>query len=194
MEETKKITIVIPCREKDNAKITLNSLEKQTYKDFKVIVVKDEGKGANFARNKGFKSVDTEFVLFSDDDIKWRENALERLLEALESNPEASYSYGAYVMGGNVYCDQPFDEDLLLLTNYISTMSLIRTNDFPGFDESLGRFQDWDLYLNLLLNYDKKGVYCGEIIFDTDVRDGITHNGKVSIEEAYSKIKSKYHI
>jgi len=158
----------------------------------KTIVVEDkQKKGANWARNKGFEQVDTEFVLFSDDDIKWRENALESLLEALERNPEASYSYGAYVMDGNVYCDQEFDEDLLLLTNYISTMSLIRTKDFPGFDESLGRFQDWDLWLTMLEN-GKKGVFCGEIIFDTDVRDGITHNGKVGIEEAFLKIKEKH--
>jgi glycosyltransferase involved in cell wall biosynthesis len=158
----------------------------------KTIVVEDKKKkGANWARNKGFESVDTEFVLFSDDDIRWREGAIEKLLETLEAHPEVSYSYGAYVMGGNVYCDQEFDPDLLLLSNYISTMSLIRTKDFPGFDESLDRFQDWDLWLTMLRD-DKIGVFCGEIIFDTDIRDGITHNGKVSIEEAFLKIKDKH--
>lgn len=156
-------------------------------------MIKDEGKGANWARNEGFKRVNTEYVLFSDNDVEWRENAILRLYEALNSHPEASYSYGAYQMGGTTYCDVPFDPDLLRLSNYISTMSLIRTKDFPGFDENIKRFQDWDLWLTMLED-DKVGVYCDEVIFETKIRDGITYNGQVSIEEAFKAIKEKHKI
>jgi len=185
-----RITCVIPNKKGQTAEITLNSLPK----GIKTIVIDDlEGRGANWARNEGFKSVDTEFVLFSDNDINWHENAVESLLEALESHPEASYSYGAYEMGGEMYCDMEFDDNVLRLSNFISTMSLVRTKDFPGFDENIKRFQDWDVWLTMLAD-NKKGVYCGRTIFDTKIRDGITYNGKVGIREAFIAIKAKHHI
>lgn len=175
----------------EGATLTLKSLPTSVKK----IVIKDQGKGANWARNEGFKQVKTEFVLFSDNDINWRKNALQTLLDTLEDNPEASYSYGSYEMGGRVYCDMEFDADILQLQNYISTMSLIRSKDFKecgGFDEGINRFQDWDLWLNLLLNHDKEGVWCEEIMFDTPVRDGITNNSEISCMDAFETIRNKY--
>ena len=162
---------MIPHRETETAKTTLKSLPK----GIKTVVIGDKGKGANWARNQGFKQVDTEFVLFSDNDLRWRDNAISELLIALEETPEASYSYGAYEMGGQIYCNQGFDADMLKKWNYICTMSLIRTKDFLGFDESVKRFQDWDLWLTML-EQGKIGVHCGEILFDTDVREGLTFN------------------
>jgi hypothetical protein len=34
--------------------------------------------------------------------------------------------------------------------NYIHTTSLIRREQFPGFDSAIKRFQDWDLWLTIL--------------------------------------------
>lgn len=158
----------------------------------KKVVINDEGKGANWARNKGYKAVKTEFVLFSDNDIKWRENALEALLEVLQEHPEASYSYGAYYLGDELKCNQFYDAELLKRANFASTMSLIRRKDFPGFDESLKRFQDWDLWLTMA-EQGKCGVHCGEIIFDTEVRDGITNNGP-DLKESWEIIKKKHNL
>lgn len=161
------------------------------------MVIPDNCKGANWARNEGFKQVKTEYVLFSDNDINWRFYALESLLECLEDNPECSYAYGSYEMGGRVYCDMEFDPEVLKLQNYISTMSLIRSEDFRlcgGFDEDIKRFQDWDLWLNLLLNHDKVGVWCGETIFDTPVRNGITNSNEVTCLEAFEIIRDKYNL
>ncbi len=155
------------------------------------MVISDKGKGANWARNKGFKQVDTEYVLFSDNDIKWRQGVIPELLEALEENPDASYSYGSYMMNGDLYCNISYDYDKLKKFNYISTMSLIRAKDFPGFDEKIERFQDWDLWLTMAKK-GQFGVHCGEILFDTEVKDGITHNGKLDSSEAQSIIKSKH--
>jgi len=33
---------------------------------------------------------------------------------------------------------------------YIHTTSLIKKDYFPGFDENIKRFQDWDLWLTML--------------------------------------------
>lgn len=186
-----EITIVIPCRESETAETTLDSLSRQTFKNFETVVVKDQGKGANWARNEGFKSVKSEFVLFSDSDIRWNEYALEMLLYTLKRNPKASYSYGRYEMGGFIIGHHNFDPARLFVGNYISTMSLVRSKDFPGFDENIKRFQDWDLWLTML-KQGKRGVYCNDLIFSTKVRDGISLNGELTTEEAAKIINDKH--
>lgn len=176
-----EITVVIPHREIEDCKVTLDSLAEQTFKDFHTIEVSDQGKGANWARNEGFKSVNTEFVLFSDNDIDWKSHALETLLRVLKQTPKASYSYGRYRINDQIWCHQAWDPHMLRQENYISTMSLIRTKDFPGFDENIKRLQDWDLWLTML-EQGKRGVYCEDLIFETKERPGITHDGNGGIQ------------
>jgi len=170
------ITIIIPRRMEEDAEITLTSLQNQSYKDFNVVVVPDQGKGANWARNEGFKQCDTELVLFSDNDISWTENALETMVACLKRFPRASYTYGRFKVDGTIWGHQMFNPLKLLTENYVSTMSLLRADDFRlcGFDESLKGFQDWDLFLNLLINHGKRGAYCNELIFTTEARNGIS--------------------
>lgn len=188
------IDIVVPIKNGEDATRTFKSLAKQTYKDFVVTVVNDfELRGANWARNKGFYHVTSEFVLFSDNDIDWRPYALEALLDTLESNPQATYSYGSYRMGRGLLCTDEFSPELLKQRNIISTMSLIRSKDFPGFDESLSMFQDWDLWLTLLAQ-DKLGVHCGRTIFSTTKRRGRPRVGKEAVEQARRIIQRKHNL
>jgi hypothetical protein len=115
--------------------------------------------------------------LFSDNDIDWKPNALEVMVETLKYFKRASYTYGRFKVDDVIWGHQMFDPLKLLTENYISTMSLLRADDFRlcgGFDESLKGFQDWDLWLNLLINHKKRGVYCNELIFTTEARVGIS--------------------
>ena len=175
-----QITVVIPTRQDNqDTHITTESLALQTFKDFRVVIVPDEGKGANYARNKGFEQCDTPFVLFADDDISFKPNALEVLYETLRFFSRASYAYGRFKVDNVIWGHQMFDPVKLLTANYISTMSLLRAEDFKlcgGFDETLKGFQDWDLFLNLLINHKKRGVYCNELIFTTEPRKGISYH------------------
>jgi hypothetical protein len=47
---------------------------------------------------------------------------------------------------------------------YIHTSSLIRRADFPGFDETLKKFQDWDLWLSIAES-GGKGVWIDKMLF-----------------------------
>lgn len=190
-----KITVIIPHRQDiEDASITLNSLKNQTFQDFKTVVVPDQGKGANWARNEGFKQCDTEFVLFSDNDIEWKENALEVMMETLRHFSRAAYAYGRFKIGDKIWGHQMFDPVKLLTANFVSTMSLLRSDDFKlsgGFDETLKGYQDWDLWLNLLINHGRRGTYCNELIFTTEPRNGISANRDKTIDAARA-INDKY--
>lgn len=178
-----EITVVIPCRETEDADTTLNSLAQQTFQGFKTVVVKDQGMGANWARNRGFIQCDTEYALFSDNDIEWKPGAIATMLRVLKRFSDVSYCYGRYIVyggegpeQGTVWSHEPWSAEMLKHHNYISTMSLIRSKDFPGFDESIQRLQDWDLWLTML-EQGKRGIYCEDLVFTTKVRPGITHGG-----------------
>ena len=195
--KSNEITVVIPCRHGTYPTTTLYHLSRQTIdqEDFKVIIIDDENKGACWARNKGFTYVDTEFVLFSDDDIEWKTFALQLMRDWLNEIEEASYCYGAYRMNGGIYCNREFDPKALRRNNYISTMSLIRTRDFPGFDESLLRLQDWDLWLTMLES-NKIGVYCESIIYETYLNpNGISGcNSVINYKEAEEIVLKKHNL
>ena len=189
----KILTIVISCREGEDQKITLESLAKQTFQDFNIVVSFDEGKGANYARNKGFESCDTEFVLFSDNDINWEPDALEDMLKALKGNKKKAYVYGWYKRGEFVCSKHAWNVKALKKQNYINTMAIIRTKYFPGFDEKIQRLQDWDLWLNML-SKGHKGLYLNQQIFSTEAVDGkgITFGGIIGYDEAAVIVKNKW--
>jgi len=173
-----EVTVVVTRRRLETDEITVKSLERQSYKGIKSIIrVEDvHQRGANWARNHGFDSVRTPYVLFSDNDINWKPWAVKKLVRALEANPNCSYAYGAYMWKigekSGIACNEHWSEERLRdykKGNFVSTMSLVRTKDFIGFDENTKRLQDWDLWLSML---PKKGIYCGDLIFDTEFKQG----------------------
>lgn len=109
-----------------------------------------ENQGACLTRNHGFKHSKGEFVLFCDADLVLQENMLEKLESHLEKVPEASYAYCQFRFGWKRFSSFAFSEARLRQMNYIHTSALIRRGAFPGFDPSLKRFQDWDLWLTML--------------------------------------------
>lgn len=188
-----RVQVVIPVREGGDPSITIASLARSSFATT-VQVTWDRWNNANRCRNEGFAlTPPSEFVLFSDDDIVWSKTGIARLVAALDAHPEAAYSFGAYEMGGRIYCDHQFDAQALRKRNLASTMSLIRRPLFPGFDPEIKRLQDWDLWLTMAAK-GHYGVHCGGApIFSTAVRQGgITYGGSVSYEEAFEVLKEKH--
>ncbi len=185
------ISIIIPAYRHARAlRHSLRSLSSQTYGDLETIVVNDGGAkdmaeevasapknlsvkiinqpraGAAASRNRGFKEAKGEYVIFWDADTIGRPDMLEKMLEALKSYPQASFVYSKLKYGWKVIHSHVFDSELLKRINYIDTTSLIRKNDFPasGWDESLKRFQDWDLWLTMA-EQNKSGVFLPEVLY-----------------------------
>lgn len=186
------ISIIIPAyNSEDTITQCLDSLFAQSHKDFEVIVVNDgstdqtfkklepyknritlinqENKGSNPARNRGWREAKGEFLLFLDSDITMRQDCLEKMLNALEENPHASYAYTSFRYGRKLFRFWPFDAERLKKMPFVMTSSLVRQKDFPGFDEKIKRLQDWDVWLTML-EKGKIGVWVPEVLNSVRVR------------------------
>jgi phosphatidylinositol alpha-1,6-mannosyltransferase len=201
-----RISVVIPAfnAEKTLAK-TIKDLQNQSLKPTEIIVVDDGSKdrtseiakqfkveliqqvnrGASAARNVGFAKTTGQFVLFCDADVELRPQMLERLARALFLHPEAGYAYCDFKFGWHTFDLFDFDAERLKRENYISTMSLLRRENCLGFDESLKRYQDYDLWKRLLAK-GVHGIWVPGRLFSTSIGKGISHD---SVKDVVNLIK-----
>lgn len=199
---THRISVIIPVYNHAADLVTcLRALKKQTYPSLELIVVNDrssdhpketvqaaglfdgidawidleKNQGAPVARNRGFAASSGSFVLFLDADAIVRPDGIERMLKALVDHPDAAFSYGAFRFGKKIFLSGPFSVEKLAKQNDIHTSSLIRRESFPGFDPSLKKFQDWDLWLQIA-EAGGEGVYIPELLMDIRERkqDGMS--------------------
>lgn len=196
----KKISIIIPCyNHASTIGRCLESIFAQTQAPSEIIVVDDgstdalkaaikpflgkiklvrqANSGGPAARNRGFRESSGEWIMFCDADVVLRKDALEKLSFVLEARPDAAYAYASFRFGWKKFPLGPFDPERLKKHNYIHTGSLIRRETFPGFDEKLKRFQDWDLWLTML-EKGNVGVWVPELLVRVQVsskRGGISN-------------------
>jgi hypothetical protein len=125
-------------------------------------VLVEAGRGsAAEKRNRGAARATAPYLLFVDDDDELGPTCLSTLLDVLEKEPGCGFSYCDHrrrVWPGVGYPSlrrqflvrgRPFDAEVLRRVNYISNTSLMRRALFPGYDPSLSRFLDWDLWLRM---------------------------------------------
>lgn len=138
-------------------------------------VISQTNAGAPAARNRGFADSKGEYVIFWDADTLADSQMLQKMFDALHANPQVAYAYSQFKFGWKTIKSQDFDPEKLKQVNYIDTTSLIRRAEFIGFDESLKRFQDWDMWLSML-EQGKTGIFIPEVLFEKTVgsREGIS--------------------
>jgi glycosyltransferase involved in cell wall biosynthesis len=190
------ISIIIPVYNRPKElKTTLSSVFSQDYADYEVIVVDDgstediasivhawgdrvqyiqqKHAGAPAARNRGFSLSKGEYIIFPDADQEMKPHMLSCMKQALDEYQVASYAYSEFKWGWKHIPSVPFDPIRLRQMNYIHTSALIRREHFPGFDESIKKFQDWDLWLTML-ERGHTGVYIPEVLFTVMPNGGIS--------------------
>jgi len=170
------VSVIIPVHEHaEELVVCLKSLEKQTYQPIEIVIVDDgstdhpmerlsretfgltyesmileKNSGAPVARNEGFKRSHGTFVLFLDADTVMPPNAIAEMVRALEAHPDVAFVYSELFYGWKRFPVVPFDADKLRKMNYIDTSSMLRRDAFPGFDPSLKKFNDWDVWLTVV--------------------------------------------
>ncbi len=126
--------------------------------------VTQEHANGNVARNNGAGRAKGDYLIFCDADLALKPRALETMFETLKSHPEASFAYSSFMYGPKLFRLFPYDAVRLRRMPYIHASSLIRRAHFPGFDNDLKRFQDWDLWLTML-EHGHTGVWIDEPLF-----------------------------
>jgi glycosyltransferase involved in cell wall biosynthesis len=144
------------------------------YANLPIRLIRQKNSGAPAARNRGFAESSGQYVIFWDADVVAEPDMLAKMLQALESNKTAAYAYCNFYMGYKKMKAQEYSLPSLQTCNFICTMSLLRREAFPGFDESLRRFQDWDLWLTIA-ERGGSGVWVPEFLFRI-----IQHGGSMS--------------
>lgn len=182
-----RVSVIIPTyQHAGTLAACLDAVLRQTYRDAEVIVVDDgstdntrevlapyrdrvrivvqQNRGANAARNRGLAEAKGELVIFCDADVIMEPDMLTKMVHALDVQPGASIAYSGFRFGWKSFRGVPWNPGRLRKMNYIHTTSLVRRADFPGFDESVGRFQDWDVWLTMLAR-GKTGVLVSGTLF-----------------------------
>lgn len=146
--------------------------------DLPIGIIEQTNKGASAARNAGFAMAKGDYVIFWDADTIPDPEMLNKMAEALERNKDADFVYSRYKFGWKTMRSRGFDPDELKIYNYIDTTSLIRRSSIKTnspFDETLKRFQDWDLWLSMSKE-NKKGLFIPEVLYkkENGQRKGIS--------------------
>ncbi len=193
------ISIIIPIHnQSDKFGVCLDSIIKQTEKSWELIVVDDgstddlnsvinkyknligenrfhffskQNEGSNPTRNYGFARSQGDLVIFLDADVIMKETMLAEMKEALETHPQASFAFSSFFYGRKLFKLFEYDEQRLKTMPYIHTSSLIRRNDFPGFDPAIKRLQDWDLWLTML-EQGHHGTWINKPLYTTQLGGG----------------------
>jgi len=183
------ISVIIPCKDTYSIEMfCLKSLEDQIFKEYELII--KQGTNVCVNRNAGAKDSAGEYLFFLDNDIKLRPDCLSTMYMTLECNPDYDFAYCHYNREGELqgpHMAREWDYDYLKTRNYISTMSLVRASKFPGFNESLERFQDWDLWLRMAEN-GSKGYFIPEILFTAVYKKGGISTNKENYARSMQKI------
>ncbi len=185
------ISVVIPSyQHAQSLPACLDSVLKQTYHPLQIVVVDDgstdntqevlssySGRvdiiqqvntGSNPARNRGLVAAEGEYVIFCDADVVMQTDMIEKLYRALQDHPEASYAYSGFWFGWKHFPGVQFDANRLRQGNFVHTTSLVRREDFPGFDDKIKRLQDWDVWLTMLES-NKVGILVPETLFKVGI-------------------------
>lgn len=214
-----KISVIIPLFNKETAiKGTLESLLQQTFIDFEVIILDDgstddsaqivnsftdprvhffqkQNEGVASTRNKAVAKASTQYIAFLDADDLWESNHLERLVDLINTHPDAGLYCAAYQKKYNDkltlpfsspltqkptnwqgYIDNFFEASLSDCMAWTSAVAMPKAafEQLGGFDTSIthGAGEDTDLWMRAALAY--KVAYSNTItathILDSDNR------------------------
>ena len=129
-------------------------------------LIRQPNRGLAAARNAGMSALTTDYVLFLDADDRLEPRAIESALRCFGRMPECGFVYG-----GHRYIDRdghsigerfeppgdaPYEH--LLRGNFIAMHGTVtyrrdRLLETGGFDESLRRCEDYDVYLRMAKRY-----------------------------------------
>lgn len=162
----------------------------------------DKNVGGAAARNIGIKKSTGNVIAFIDSDTIWYKNKISKQIDYLKSDNVVFCSYRKqrnhdWIIPNSIE-KSGFLFDDLIYQNFVDTPSVIMMKrileSVGGFDESLPRFQDWDLFMRLAKKFEFYHV--NEVLFDSLTLDGSISSNDLARLNALHIIfeKNKDHI
>jgi len=161
------VSVIIPTYQRPEfTQEAIESVKAQTFQDFELIVVEDDGRGVSATRNRGAAQAKGKYLAFLDSDDLWDKRKLEKQLQYFQEHPEFKicYTNEKWLRNGQhlnqlkkhqKYHGWIFEHCLPLCI--ISASSIIMERgvfeELGGFDESLPVCEDYDLWLRMSLKY-----------------------------------------
>ena len=192
--------IVIDDGSTDNTEEKVRLIEDERVRYLKL----NNNGGACRARNKGAEIARGEYLAFQDSDDIWHKDKLEKQIRFLEQrNYDFTFCGMTRIMLGDekkryYYPNEDIDESKsifyqLLYLNRVGTQTIFckrQCFEKIRFDESLKRFQDWDLALQAAKNF--KVGYLKESLVDSYIQlDSISQSKKAN-SDAWRVLYQKY--
>lgn len=119
----------------------------------KVSVIVQRNGGAASAQNRGIRAAIGEYVLILSSDDKIEPTFLEKMVGALETNPDvdiAGCDTQVFDASYETYYTQPLSLDLQLCNNQMNYCSLVRRTVFDRvglIDENMRGYEDWEFWI-----------------------------------------------
>lgn len=202
MNEPQPVSVVIPHRLSRAAWFREKCLPQVIKNNPAEILIEDWEGGACEKRNIGALKASQPYLLFVDDDSYLYEFMLTEMLAALKEDPGATFAYSdarhvlypgiPYPNENGVRRAMTWNTESLKRGNYVETMSLMRREAFPGFDSSIKRFQDWDLWLTLS-EKGHRGTYIPKTLFELHHFD-VGISASIPFKESLEAIHAKHGI
>jgi len=158
--------------------------------------------GGGGARNKGIEEAKGKYIAFQDSDDEWMLDKLEKQMAIFATYPDVDVVFARIQNNGepntafpkrditeskNLYIELLKDNYIGTVTAIIKKEKLIRVN---GFDQSLPRLQDWDLFIRL--SQIAKFHMLQDILCDVYLQEDSVSNSSKALETALSVFDKKY--
>lgn len=156
--------------------------------DRRIRSIRTENLGAASARNHGLAAARGEYIAYLDSDNSWRPDFLQTMIVFLEhTDYDAAYS-GVAVHGadGMSYLYREYSYEEMRVENYIDLNATLHHRDLylrsGGFEVSLKRMIDWDLFLRY--GRDAKFTYVPFVGVDYD--HDMSRSDRITVSQALS--------
>lgn len=133
----------------------------------KVRLIRQDNGGLSAARNTGLRNCKTSHVVFLDADDRLLPTALQAGLTCIADRPDCAFVYGGYrLISEN---NNPISPDVFPAIDGAANLAMLRRNQIgmvaavlfrrdcllavDGFDETLRRCEDYDVYLRITHRY-----------------------------------------
>ena len=174
------VTVIIPTYKRATLlRHALESVRRQTYRNIDILVVDDAShddtssvvkaipdtriryirhetnKGVSAARNTGIREARGEYIAFIDDDDEWRENKLEKQMQALKTYDVVACAAIADGFPLRVHRRPDITHDDLRKGGFAPSGLVGKTHVLRDvmFDENLRQGEDWDVFIRIVQRY-----------------------------------------